>query len=211
MKLSLFSMMLLLAAAGVTCAQQAAPDALSRIFKHKDGKRTETQKMGGSNKIQEWVYDKNSVLCGSRLFNLDEKGRILNSMIYDGKRNAVGSTTNKFDPQTGRMLSEEMRDAKGRKIRELFYPGALKDPRNAKKMIAFSFDPDQPKAAAKQVAGVVQPIVPTTKNEEEFEPGLPQGTAAPTRKEMEERHRGATTANSKAPPRRSWLPQKTRP
>lgn len=199
------------ASTGPGSAQQQGPDALSRIFRHNNGTRTETQKMGGSDKIREQVFDKNNVLSVIREFTLDPKGRITSGMIYDGKRNALGSTVNYFDQQTGRMLYEEMKDAKGRLIRKLFYPGTLQDPKYAKRMVAFSYKPEDPKAAPREVAGKVRPIVPVTKNEDEFEPGIPQGTAAPTPQEA------ATTANRsraaggqpvKVPPRRFFLRQK---
>lgn len=201
--------------AGSVSAQQQGPDALSRIFRHNNGTRTETQKMGGSDKIRETVFDKNNVKIVERQFTLDAKGRIVNGMIFDGKKNPLGSTVNFFDEQTGRMLFEDMYDAKGRLIRKLYYPGSLQDPKYAKRMVAFSYNPDAPKAAPKEVAGTVKPIVPVTKNEDEFEPGIPQGTAAPTAQEVaaaaSDRSRPAAASAGqpvKTAPRRTWLRQK---
>lgn len=207
--LSLF----LTAAVFPASAQQKGPDALSRVFKHNNGTRTETQKMGGSNEIRETVYDKNSIKCAERVFRLDTQGRIMNGVIYDGKANAIGSTRNFFHPQTGQILKEELYNAKGQKIRELYYPGSLKEPHFAKRMVAFNFDPNAPKAAPRQVTGEVRPIVPTTKNEDEFEVGLPQGTAAPTLQEAQSRERNRATAAPAAStatttPRRTWMRQK---
>ncbi len=166
--------------------------------------------MGGSDKIREQVYDKNDILSVVREFTLDSKGRIQTGMIYDGKKNALGSTRNFFDERSGRMLYEEMRDAKGRLIRKLYYPGSLQDPRFAKRMVAFSYNPDNPKAGPREVAGNVRPIVPVTKNEDEFEPGLPQGTAAPTLQEATSANRSRSAAGQpvKTAPRRTWLRQK---
>ena len=186
-------------------AQQEGPDALSRIFKHNNGQRTETQKMGGSNEIRESIYDKINILCGVRVFRLDAKGRILNGVIYDGKKNPVGSTRNFFDAQTGQMLKEELYNQQGKKVRELFYPGSLSDPRYAKRMVAFNYDPQNPSAPRKEAEGKVQPIVPVTKDEEDFDPSLPQGTAAPTAAEAAARPAAAARP---LPKRSSWMKQK---
>lgn len=194
-------------------AQQQGPDALSRVFKHNNGQTTHTQKMGGSNQIREMVYDKNKVLCAQRLFTLDSQGRILNGRIADGKNTPIGSTVNTFDPQTGQMLQETLYNAKGQPVRLLFYPGALKDPKYSKRMVAFNLDPGAPKAAPREVQGRVQPIVPVTKDEDEFEPGLPQGTAAPKPGELPPTRGGAPTQTmplpvNGAPAKRGWLRQK---
>lgn len=194
--------------AGMAPAQQQGPDALSRIFKHNNGQRTETQKMGGSNEITESVFDRNNILCGVRVFRLNSKGQILHGVIYDGKKHPLGSTRNQFDPQTGQMLKEELYNQDGKKVRELYYPGSLKDPRFAHRMVAFTFDPSKPKAAPKEVAGKVQPIVPVTKDEDEFEPGLPQGTRAPTAQEAASRERTSGAAVAKPLPKRSFFKQK---
>jgi len=192
---------------GLAAAQQPQPDALSRIFKHNNGQRTETQKMGGSNQISEWVYDKNNVLCGGRLFSLNDKGQIIQGTIFDGKKNPVGSTQNSFDPQTGQMLKEELKNAQGQLIRVLFYPGSLKDPRFAKRMVAFNLDPKKPSAPPREVTGTVRPIVPVTRDEDEFEPGIPQGNGAPTPQEAPSSIRDRTPSNKPAATR-SWLPRK---
>lgn len=188
-------------------AQPKGPDAISRVFKHNNGQTTETQKMGGENKIRERVFDKNKILSAERIFTLDNNGRILTGVIYDGKGTPLGSTVNQFDPQTGRMLMETLYNHQGKVARVLYYPGALKDPRFSKRMVAFNYDVSDAKAAPKQVAGDVKPIVPATKNEDDFEPGMPQGTAAPTAQEAA-RNRKSVAVKEALPPRRSWLKQK---
>ena len=140
----------------------------------------------------------------------------MNIGIFTGIKTADGFNHRKWFLGCRRVIQINKRLAvdffsKGRKIRQLYYPGALKDPKNAKKIIAFSFDPDKPALVPKLMPGVMKPIAPTTKSEEEFEPGLPQGTAAPTRKEVEDRQSPPSAIGSKAPARRSWLPQKGRP
>ena len=197
--------------AGTAFSQQQGPDAISRIFRHNNGQKTYTQKMGGSKEITESVFDKNDILCGVRVFNLDDRGRISSGIIYDGKKNVMGCTRNFFDPQTGQMLQEKLYDKLGRNVRVLYYPGALKEARFAKRMVAFNIDPSNPAAAPKEVAGVAKPIVPATKDEDEFEPGLPQGTAAPTAQEAANRDR-ASVATPKAPTKRAWqIRQKKQP
>jgi hypothetical protein len=196
-----------LAMAGTAFSQQEGPDAISRIFRHNNGQKTYTQKMGGSKEITESVFDKNDILCGVRVFNLDDRGRILSGVIYDGKKNPMGCTKNFFDQQTGQMLKEELYDKQGRNVRVLYYPGALKEARFAKRMVAFNIDPSNPAAAPREVAGVAKPIVPVTKDEDEFEPGLPQGTAAPTAQEAASRDR-ASVAAPKAPAKRGWMLQR---
>ena len=113
-----------LAMAGTAFSQQEGPDAISRIFRHNNGQKTYTQKMGGSKEITESVFDKNDILCGVRVFNLDDRGRISSGIIYDGKKNIMGCTRNFFDPQTGQMLQEKLYDKLGRNVRVLYYPGA---------------------------------------------------------------------------------------
>ncbi len=202
-----FPWAVLLVMAGPAFSQQEGPDAISRIFRHNNGQKTYTQKMGGSKEITESVFDKNDILCGVRVFNLDDRGRISSGIIYDGRKNIMGCTKNFFDPQTGQMLQEKLYDKLGRNVRVLYYPGALKEARFAKRMVAFNIDPSNPAAAPKEVAGIAKPIVPVTKNEDEFEPGLPQGTAAPTAQEAANRDR-ASVAAPKTAAKRGWLRQK---
>lgn len=203
---------LLLPLLSTACGQAKGPDALSRIFRHNNGQRTETQKMGGEAKIRERVFDRNNILTAERIFHLDQHGRILSGVIYDGKKNPLGSTVNTFDPQTGQMLTETLKNNQGKTVRQLFYPGALKDPRFAKRMVAFNYNVDDQKAAPKEVIGNVKPIVPVTKDEDDFEPGLPQGTSAPTAQQAAaQRNSGSSAATGAAkplPPRRSMFPQK---
>ena len=72
---------------------------------------------------------------------------------------------------------------------------ALKDARYAKQTVAFSFDPNKPSDLGKVVEGRVKPIVPVTQNEDEFEPGLPTGSGAPTPYEDLQRRNGKPDAS----------------
>ena len=194
------------------CPAQQKVDAFGKVFYHNNGQRTTTQKMGNSNEIREETYDKNNVLSAVRIFQVDTKGRLLNGVIYDGRKNPVGSTRYSFDPQTDQPVEEQLFNKEGKLVRRLFYPGALKDARYAKRTVAFSFDPTKPTDPGKVVEGKVKPIVPVTQNEDEFEPGLPTGTAAPTPAEFQERRNGTppSSATPKPLPPRSWMPQKKR-
>ncbi len=202
----------LLMMAGAAPAGQKV-EAYGKVFYHNNGQRTETQKMGNSNQIREETYDKNDVLTAVRVFQTDSKGRLRNGVIYDGRKNPVGSTRYSFDPQTDQPIEEQLFNKEGKLVRRLFYPGALKDPRYAKRTVAFSFDPNKPADLGKVVEGKVKPIVPVTQNEDEFEPGLPTGTAAPTPGEAAERRRGTpppppSSVAPKSGASRSWLKQK---
>lgn len=212
MKRSIFFTVGLVLAAGVAPAQQKV-EAYGKVFYHNNGQRTETQKMGNSNEIREETYDKNNVLSAVRVFQLDSKGRLRNGVIYDGRKNPVGSTRYSFDPQTDQPIEEQLFNKDGKLVRRLFYPGALKDPRYAKRTVAFSFDPNKPSDLGKVVEGRARPIVPVTQNEDEFEPGMPTGTAAPTPQEEYQRrnerpNQTAAPVNAKPLPPRSWLKQK---
>lgn len=209
MKRSMVFALTLLTAAELSHAGQKV-EAYGKVFYHNNGQRTETQKMGNSNEIREETYDKNNVLSAVRVFQVDSKGQLLHGVIYDGRKNPVGSTRYAFDPQTGQPIEEQLFNREGKLVRRLFYPGALKDARYAKRTVAFSFDPNKPADLGKVVEGKVKPIVPVTQNEDEFEPGLPTGTAAPTLQEEYLRRNGKpeAPAASKPLPPRSWLKQK---
>lgn len=208
MKTNLISVGMILSMTGTGSADNKV-EAYGKVFYHNNGQRTETQKMGNSNEIREETYDKNDVLSAVRVFQVDTKGRLRNGVIYDGRKNPVGSTRYSFDPQTDQPIEEQLFNREGKLVRRLFYPGALKDPRYAKRTVAFSFDPNQPTDLGKVVEGKVKPIIPVTQNEDEFEPGLPTGTAAPTAQEAAERRHGSPPpAMAKPLPSRSWMKQK---
>ena len=207
MKRYLISACSLLVAAEVSCAGGKV-EAYGKVFCHNNGQRTETQKMGNSSEIREETYDKNDVLTAVRVFQTDSKGRLRNGVIYDGRKNPVGSTRYSFDPLTDQPIEEQLFNKEGKLVRRLFYPGALKDPRYAKRTVAFSFDPNKPTDLGKVVEGRAKPIVPVTQNEDEFEPGLPTGTAAPTAQEAAERRNGTPPPPAKPLPSRSWLKQR---
>ena len=198
---------LLLAVQPASATQKV--EAYGKVFYHNNGQRTETQKMGNSNEIREETYDKNNVLSAVRVFQVNTKGQLLHGVIYDGRKNPVGSTRYAFDPQTGQPIEEQLFNREGKLVRRLFYPGALKDPRYAKRTVAFSFDPNKPADLGKVVEGKVKPIIPVTQNEDEFEPGLPTGTAAPTAQEADVRRNASPSpATAKPLPGRSWMKQK---
>lgn len=211
------------AVAPAPAQQSKGPDALSRIFRHNNGTRTETQKMGGRNEIRERVFGKNDILIAERVFTTDDQGRILRGIIYDGRKTPLGSTENKYHAQTGQLLAEILRNNKGEIIRVLYYPGALDDPRYAKRMVAFNLDPSKPKTAPREIAGPVRPIVPVTRDNEDFDVGIPQGTSAPTLHESTLSRGNAiplrpgpaanpnTTPLPAPAPRRGFLRQKSTP
>jgi hypothetical protein len=121
------------------------------------GMRTETQKIGL--KISQWAYDEKKVLRSCRLFTLNKTGQIASGVFYDGKKRPLGSAGNIFDPKTGQLLKEEVKNREGQLIRILYYPGALKEPRFADRMLAFHFDPKAKNAPPQEVLGTVQPIL----------------------------------------------------
>ena len=208
MKTNLITAGMILLVTGASPAGQKI-EAYGKVFIHNNGQRTETQKMGNSSEIRESTYDKNNILSAVRVFQVDTKGRLRNGVIYDGRKNPVGSTRYSFDPQTDQPIEEQLFNREGKLVRRLFYPGALKDPRYAKRTVAFSFDPNKPADLGKVVEGKVKPIVPVTQSEDEFEPGLPTGTAAPTAQELAERRNSTPPPAVARPlPSRTWMKQK---
>lgn len=202
-----------LAGCGAAMAQKPV-EAYGRVFIHNDGKITETQKMGDSNSVRQDTYNKDHVLQEVRIFKVDSEARLRSGVIYDGKKNAIGSTKYVYDQSSNQLQVEELFNRKGQLVRRLFYPGALKDPRFAKRMVAFSYDPEKPaeQQQVKEIKGPVQPIVPVTKSGEDFEPGVAQGTAAPTPQEAAAAKARSGTPDvptaGAAPKRASWLKQK---
>ncbi|MFN5962316.1 MAG: hypothetical protein ACK5TY_03550 [Verrucomicrobiota bacterium] len=186
-------------------AEDKRIEAFSRIHYHRDGTRTESLKDGTGTRIKEKTYNENSVLVFVREFETDRKGRLRNGVIYDGKKNVLGSMYYGYDSATDQIVEERLFNAKGNIIRRLFYPGALKDPRFAKRFVAFNYDPDNP--AAKPVADTkdVKPVRPVEQAQDSFDPGTPMGKGpAPSL------HGAAKPAPAAAakPPGRSFLPQR---
>jgi len=186
-------------------AEDKRIEAFSRIHYHRDGTRTESLKDGTGTRIKEKTYNENSVLVFVREFETDRKGRLRNGVIYDGKKNVLGSMYYGYDSATDQIVGERLFNAKGNIIRRLFYPGALKDPRFAKRFVAFNYDPDNP--AAKPVADTkdVKPVRPVEQAQDSFDPGTPMGKGpAPSL------HGAAKPAPAAAakPPGRSFLPQR---
>ncbi len=207
--MKLFSLIFSVALAALSIpapAQEKRIEAFGKVFLHNDGQRTETQKMGNSDLIREETYDKNDILTAIREFKVNSKGQLVNGIIRDGKGTPLGSTAYTFDERTGQPLEEQLYNKDGKLVRRLFYPGVLKDPRFAKRTVAFTYDPSKPEDRGKLVQGKVKPIVPVTRDEDEFEPGLPQGTAAPTREEIAAQRSGS--AVSPKAPGRSFFKQR---
>lgn len=172
---------LLLSLASAAFAQGAKPiEAMSRIYKHKDGTRTETRKDGDKNEIHESTFRNNILIC-KRVFYCDGKGRTRQGVIYDGRSHPMGTILYGYDRATDQLVEEQQYNKNGKLVRRLFYPGALKDPRYANRFVAFTFDPNDPNA--NPVQDTTTPAVPTRpvqSDQDEFEPGIPLGTGAPS-------------------------------
>ena len=173
--------LLLLSVAPAAFAQGVKPiEAMSRIYKHKDGTRTETRKDGDKNEIHESTFRNNILIC-KRVFYCDTKGRTRQGVIYDGRMHPMGSILYGYDRATDQLVEEQQYNKDGKLVRRLFYPGALKDPKYANRFVAFTFDPNDPKS--QPVQDTTQPAVPTRpvqSDQDEFEPGIPLGTGAPS-------------------------------
>jgi hypothetical protein len=126
--------------------RQFADGSAELIHYHRDGTRTESIKDGTGTRIKEKTYSENSILSFVREFETDSKGRLRNGVIYDGRKNVLGSMVYGYDATTDQIVEERLFNAKGQIIRRLFYPGALKDPRFTKRFVAFNYDPDNPDA-----------------------------------------------------------------
>jgi len=165
--------MLVLTLASTAFAQGAKPiEAMSRIYKHKDGTRTETRKDGDKNEIHESTFRNNILIC-KRIFYCDTKGRTRQGVIYDGRMHPMGTILYGYDRTTDQLVEEQQYNKGGKLVRRLFYPGALKDPKYANRYVAFTFDPNDPKS--QPVQDTTQPAVPTRpveSDQDEFEPGI---------------------------------------
>lgn len=192
---------LLLCLAGVVFAQGAKPiEAMSRIYKHKDGTRTETRKDGDKNEIHESTFRNNILIC-KRVFYCDSKGRTRQGVIYDGRMHPMGSILYGYDRNTDQLIEEQQYNKDAKLVRRLFYPGALKDPKYANRFVAFTFDPNDPKANPVQdTTQPARPTRPVQSDQEEFEPGVPLGTGAPAVSQAAAAPRNATSNTTTAAP-----------
>jgi hypothetical protein len=201
--------LILLMVPAIPCpAEDKRIEAFSRIHYHRDGTRTESLKDGTGTRIKEKTYNENSVLVFVREFETDRKGRLRNGVIYDGKKNVLGSMYYGYDSATDQIVEERLFNAKGNIIRRLFYPGALKDPRFAKRFVAFNYDPDNP--AAKPVADTkdVKPVRPVEQAQDSFDPGTPMGKGPAPSLHGAAKPAPAAAAGTAKPPGRSFLPQR---
>ncbi|MES2706661.1 MAG: hypothetical protein V4726_08670 [Verrucomicrobiota bacterium] len=157
--------------------KKVAPQKPVAVFGHSNGWRTETRKTEDSSRVRQDTYNKDNVLAEVRIFKVDGEGRLKNGVIYDGRQNPVGSTRYSYDPHSNQLLMEELYNKNGILARKLYYPGALKDPEFAKRMVAFSFDPQKRNPREVEIEGPVQPIVPVSGNGGEFIPEAGAGRA----------------------------------
>jgi hypothetical protein len=162
----------------VSAAEPARPGALSRIFLHRDGTRTETEKNGNATEWKELTYNKDNILIGYRVYNTDSKGRPRNGRICDGKKQILATVQYGYDPATDQIVEERTFNNEGKVVRRLFYPGALKDPRFAKRFVAFNYDPNRPEAKPVADLANVKSTQPIQTELDEFQPGVPMGSAA---------------------------------
>ncbi|RYD31131.1 MAG: hypothetical protein EOP86_18555 [Verrucomicrobiaceae bacterium] len=201
---------LLLLSGGASLAQEAI-QAYGKKFFHRDGQRTETQKMGNSLVVVQETYSKDDILTEVRVFNVDEQGRPLTGRLLDGRRNKRGTMSYHYDPNSQQLMWEELKNRDGKLIRRLFYPGALKDPRYAKRIVAFSYDPQKGESAPPmEIKGSAQPIMPVTQDNGDFQPGIAQGTAAPTPQEAADaaKARNMPVTTPQTAKKASWLRQR---
>ncbi|MDB6136539.1 MAG: hypothetical protein JWM59_4782 [Verrucomicrobiales bacterium] len=202
---------LLLLSGGASLAQEAI-QAYGKKFFHRDGQRTETQKMGNSLIVRQETYSKDDILTEIREFTVDDQGRPLSGRLFDGRQNKRGTMSYHYDPNTRQLMWEELKNRDGKLVRRLFYPGALKDPRYAKRIVAFSYDPQKGESAEQpmEIKGTVQPIMPVTQSDGEFQPGIAQGTAAPTPQEAAAaaKVRNMPVTTPQTAKKASWLKQR---
>jgi hypothetical protein len=202
---------LLFLSGSAALAQQEAIQAYGKKFIHRDGQRTETQKMGNSLIVRQETYSKDDILTEIREFTVDEQGRPLSGRLFDGRQNKRGTMSYHYDPNTRQLMWEELRNRDGKLVRRLFYPGALKDPRYAKRIVAFSYDPQKGESAPPmEIKGSAQPILPVTQSDGDFQPGIAQGTAAPTPQEAAAaaKARNMPVITPQTAKKASWLKQK---
>ena len=117
-----------------------------------------------------------------RVFQTDSQSRLRNGVIYDGKKNPLGSIYYGYDKKTDQIMEEQQYNKKGQLVRRVFYPGALKDvpgvdPRVVREGAAIVYNPDDPTAKPVQVQAPA-PTTPVQSVQNEFTPGIPIGRAA---------------------------------
>jgi hypothetical protein len=207
--LRLLPVLLLMVPAFPCPAEDKRIEAFSRIHYHRDGTRTESLKDGTGTRIREKTYNENSVLAFVREFETDRKGRLRNGVIYDGKKNVLGSMYYGYDSATDQIVEERLFNAKGRIIRRLFYPGALKDPRFAKRFVAFNYDPDNPDGKPVADTKDVKPVRPVEQAQDSFDPGTPMGKGpAPSLHGAAKPSEAPSSSGTAKPAGRSFLPQR---
>jgi len=191
--------LLLLGAAPAAFAQVKPVEALARIYKHNDGTRTETKKDGDKNEIHEKTF-RNNILYIRRVFYCDSKGRTRMGVVFDGSNNPLGTIVYGYDKATDQLMEEQQYNKDAKLIRRLFYPGSLKDPRYANRYVAVNIDPND-KEQPKWETANVRPTRPVESDQDEFTPGIPLGTGAPS---------VTQPAASAAPPAASAAPKQQR-
>jgi hypothetical protein len=177
---------------GSVCADDAKKpvSAFGRKFIHRDGTYTKSAKQGDRTTIVEETYNSKDVMICKRVFQTDSQGRLRNGVVYDGKRNALGSIYYGYTNKTDQIIEEQQFNRKGQLVRRVFYPGALKDyvqsveglsERDkqilATKGVALVYDPDKPQAKPVQV-DAPPPTAPVNSEQQEFTPGIPIGPGA---------------------------------
>jgi len=182
-------------------------ESYSRIYRHKDGTQTKTVKDGDKNEIHESTYRHNILIC-KRIFYCDTKGRTRQGVIYDGRLNPLGSILYGYDRNTDQLVEEQQYNKDGKLVRRLFYPGALKKPEYANRFVAFTFDPNDPKAHPVQEKAPARPTRPVQNDLDEFEPGIPLGTAPAVNPAADVKPAANTTTPPAAAPKRARLFQK---
>ncbi|HWB04897.1 MAG TPA: hypothetical protein VG796_17850 [Verrucomicrobiales bacterium] len=187
-------------------ADPANVDAYSRIYRHKDGSRTESFKNGGKNEITEFTYNQNNILIVKRTFATDSKGRHRMGYIFDGKLNPLGSVQFGYDSQTDQLVEERQFNRKGQLIRRLFYPGTVKSIKGLEnRFVALNYDPDNPNAAPVQSKEAVAPTKPVEQDLDDFEPGRLIGASAPSPHEASSSSKTTAAAPATpAPRKRFW-------
>ncbi len=161
----------------MTTGSQAEDSALSRIFIHKDGSRTEAKKHGNSQELWEYTYDINKHRISCRQFVTDTEGRVRKGIIYDGMMNPLATVEYNFDKVTGKTIEERTWNKKGKLLMRLMYPGTLADPKLANRYVAFHYNPDDPTAQPVKSTKNVKPVRPVEADQDTYESGVPQPPA----------------------------------
>lgn len=183
-------------------------EAYSRIYKHRDGTRTESFKSGNKREIQEFTYNKNDILQIHRMFVTDSKGRCRRGFVFDGKKNPLGSIEFGFDSKSDQLVEERTFNSKGQLIRRLFYPGTVKIDGLKNRYVALYYDPNNPAAKPVQSTENAKPVRPVESDQDEFEPGVPVGNSAPAANAVPSTGNGSvtTTSTPAGPRKRFFLP-----